>query len=119
MVAPHGGHRARSGRETVKRLGTASVLCLLLAAGAAGGEDPAVERGRRVYQAQRCRVCHAIGGAGNPRSPLDGVGARLSADDIRRWIVAPEAMQPGVRKRAYELPPDDLEALVAYLVSLR
>jgi mono/diheme cytochrome c family protein len=78
-------------------------------------ESAAVARGRTVYVEQRCRMCHAIDGQGNARSPLDGVGGRLTDDEIRRWIVAPQEMQPGVAKRGYQLSPEDLEALVAYL----
>jgi mono/diheme cytochrome c family protein len=76
-----------------------------------------VDRGRAVYEAQRCRMCHSLGGDGNVRSPLDGVGMRLSDDEIRRWIVAPQEMRPGVAKGGYRLSDDDLDALVAFLKS--
>lgn len=75
----------------------------------------AVARGRAVYVEQRCRVCHSIEGEGNPRSPLDGVGARLTEQEIRLWIVAPQEMDPAVAKRGYKLSEEDLSALVAYL----
>jgi len=78
---------------------------------------PAVIRGRSVYAAQRCRACHVLEGEGNPSSPLDGVGARLTEREIRLWIVAPQEMNPEVRKRAYDLPEEDLDALVAYLMA--
>jgi hypothetical protein len=56
---------------------------------------------------------------GSRRYPLDGVGSKLSADDIRTWIVAPREMNPKVSKRAFDsLSPPDLEALVAYVSSL-
>ena len=42
--------------------------------------------------AQKCSVCHAVAGKGNKANPLDGVGAKLSAADIRAWIVDPVAM---------------------------
>lgn len=82
--------------------------------------DTLVARGKEVYRQQRCRVCHSIAGDGNRRWPLDGVGSRLDQDAIRKWIVAPQEMQPGIRKRAYDrLPPADLDALVAYLMTLK
>lgn len=68
---------------------------------------------------QRCRMCHAIEGEGNIRSPLDGVGDRLSEEDIRLWIVAPQEMNPAVAKRGYHLSEEDLDALVAYLMASR
>lgn len=82
--------------------------------------DPAkIERGMKVFAAERCSTCHAIGNVGNRRYPLDGVGSRLSREAIETWIVAPQKMNPRVRKRAYELTPEDLDGLVTYLLSLR
>lgn len=48
------------------------------------------------------------------------MGGRLDAKALRTWIVAPKAMDPKVRKPAYdELPDADPDALLAYLASLR
>lgn len=93
----------------------------LLVNGAATPLDAArLDRGRQVYREQRCASCHSLAGAGNRRHPLDGVGGRLSPETIRRWIVDPQSLDPQVRKPDYgDLPADDLEALVAYLVSRR
>lgn len=100
------------------------ILGVLLTAWTAGGaraaEETVLERGARVYGELRCRACHAIGGEGNKRHPLDGVGARLDARALRTWVVAPKEMNPKVRKPAHSTLPDaDLEALIAYLASLR
>lgn len=99
---------------------------LVVLSAACGGEafaqslEPRMARGAEVYRAQKCQVCHSIAGVGSKRYPLDGVGTRLTEEDIRRWIVAPREMKPTVSKRAYDkLPKDDLDALVAYLKSLR
>jgi len=76
--------------------------------------------GKKVYQDQRCQTCHSIDNVGNRRYPLDGVGAKLSQEDIRKWIVEPKSMDPKVRKRSYDkLAAADLEALIAYLMSLK
>jgi len=93
----------------------------------AGAVDLAtVERGRAIYGALTCAACHAIAGRGNPRNPLDGVGARLSPERIRHLTIgAPEVAAelprgPLAAKQVYaQLPAADLDALVAYLVSLR
>lgn len=78
-----------------------------------------VERGKVVYRDQKCASCHLIGGVGNKRSVLDGVGSRLKPEDVRQWIVAPRKMKATVRKPDYsKLPPADIEALVAYLMTL-
>jgi mono/diheme cytochrome c family protein len=51
-----------------------------------------VELGMKVYADQKCSICHSIAGKGNPKGPLDDVGSRLSADEIRQWIVTPADM---------------------------
>jgi mono/diheme cytochrome c family protein len=93
----------------------------------AGAQDAAlVEKGEEVYNAQKCAVCHSIGGKGSKANPLDGVGAKLSADDIRAWITDPVAMtkktnsqkKPAMPKNA-KLTPADVDALVAYMQSLK
>lgn len=83
--------------------------------------DPAkIERGVKVYAAQRCASCHSIDGQGNRRYPLDGVGNRLDRETIRTWIVEPQKINPNVRKRGFtQLSVEDLDALVTYVLSLR
>ena len=58
------------------------------------------------------------------KGPLDGVGSKLTADEIRAWIVTPAEMTKktnATRKppmRAYaSLPKEDLDALVAFMAS--
>ena len=57
---------------------------------ATAGQD--AKRGEEVYTAQKCQGCHNIGGKGYKANTLDGVGKKLSADEIRAWIVTPKAM---------------------------
>lgn len=84
------------------------------------------DRGRALFDEQGCARCHAIAGRGNPRSPLDGVGARRAADDIRSRIVAAPSVRQEMsasviraKERFLDLAPSDLDALTEYLVSLR
>jgi hypothetical protein len=71
-------------------------------------------------------MCHSIAGKGNPKGPLNDVGARLSATDIREWLVDPDAMRKKhnaerrpLMKSYSTLPKEDLDALVAYMQSLK
>jgi mono/diheme cytochrome c family protein len=108
---------------------TAMALGVGLAAplSAAGQDDKLVKRGQEVYAAQKCSVCHAIAGKGNKQNPLDGVGKKLSADEIRGWIVNPTEMtaktkstkKPPMPAKYGKLPKEDLDALVAYMQSLK
>jgi len=105
---------------TIRHGALAVAIVLVAAALAVAAEETQIERGQRVYAEQRCAACHAIAGKGNRRYPLDGVGAKLDASALRTWIVAPTKMKPKVKKPSYDaLPAADLDALVAYLESLR
>jgi mono/diheme cytochrome c family protein len=85
-----------------------------------------IERGRAVYLREGCATCHSIEGAGNPRYPLDGAGSHWEPDELEAWItgtgMAGEFLSPAVvrRKQGYRsLPEAELQAMVAYLSSLK
>lgn len=110
----------------MKRVVWSSVLTVMFAfAAATAWAQTPVERGQEVYAEQKCSMCHSIGGAGNKKGPIDGVGTKLSADELRMWIThAPDmtAKAKAERKPAMKayphLPTADLDALVAYMLSL-
>jgi mono/diheme cytochrome c family protein len=91
----------------------------------ASAQASAVERGQKVYAAQKCNICHSVAGVGNKRGALDEVGSRLSADEIRQWIVDAPAMTAKAKAerkppmKSYTLTKEDLDGLVAYLQSLK
>lgn len=104
------------------------VAAAIFAAGvgsAAAQAAPApAAKGAAVYAAQKCSMCHSLDGKGQAKGPLDGVGTKLTAEEIRLWIVDPVDMTKktsATRKpamRAYpNLPKADLDALVAFMVS--
>lgn len=92
-----------------------------------GDLDPGlVERGREVWAETSCSRCHAIAGRGNPRSPLDAIGARRSRSSIRAWATAAPSVQGGLSRSVVRskqeiagMPAEDLDALAEYLASLR
>ena len=106
----------------------ALVICgsIAIANTAAAQDAGVIKKGQEVFAAQKCAVCHSIGGKGSKTNPLDGVGAKLSADDIRAWITDPAGMtkktnsqkKPPMPKNA-KLMPADVDALVAYMQSLK
>jgi mono/diheme cytochrome c family protein len=103
-----------------------TVGALFLGRAAYAQDKAVIEKGMKVYGEQKCAMCHSIAGKGQVKGPLDGVGSKLTADEIRQWIVNPKEMTAktkATRKpdmRAYpSLPKDDLDALVAYMLSLK
>jgi mono/diheme cytochrome c family protein len=115
---------------TLLTKGTLTIAAMTLSAAmiptiAAAGQD--AKRGEEVYTAQKCQGCHNIGGKGFKANTLDGVGKKLSAADIRAWIVTPKDMatktkatgKPPMPDRYSKLPAADIDALVAYMQSLK
>jgi mono/diheme cytochrome c family protein len=113
--------------RTLVTKGCLFVFALISSAGIATAQDAAVKRGQEVYTAQKCSVCHAIAGKGGKANPLDGVGAKLSAADTKQWILDPAGMskkanstkKPPMPAKYGKLPAADVDALVAYMQSLK
>jgi cytochrome c oxidase subunit 2 len=93
--------------------------------------DGAVEKGREIFVSTGCINCHAVRGTvANGRFGPDlthlmsrdtiaaGIAAN-GAENLRKWIRNPDSMKEGSLMPAMKLNDDDLDALVAYLVTLR
>ena len=108
-------------------IGFMSAMALAVFAAPAAAQDAKIEKGAKVYADQKCSMCHSIAGKGNAKGSLDDVGTKLKAEDIRQWIVDPVAMtakhkaerKPAMPAKYASLPKEDLDALVAYLGSLK
>jgi mono/diheme cytochrome c family protein len=107
-------------------LRAAIYVVLLIGAGAASAAaQDAKTQGEKVFADQKCALCHSVGGKGNAKGPLDEVGGKLSADDIRAWITDAKGMTAktkATRKpemKVYTLPKEDVDALVAYLSAMK
>jgi mono/diheme cytochrome c family protein len=85
----------------------------------------AKDQAEKLFVDQKCTLCHSIGGKGNVKGPLDGIGSKLSADDIRAWLTDAKAMTAktkAARKpemKAYTLPKEDVDELVVYLSAMK
>jgi mono/diheme cytochrome c family protein len=85
-----------------------------------------VETGQQVFAAQKCSLCHSVAGKGNAKGPLDGVAKKYKPAELREWIVNAKVMAEkhnATRKPPMKdfssLPPTDVDALVAYLQTLK
>jgi cytochrome c oxidase subunit II len=90
-------------------------------------------RGAEVFVDAGCGHCHAIGDiveeppTGFPGPDLTHFGSRQTLgsgiiennpENLAIWVTNPHLMKPGVRMPVTDIEPDDLEALVAFLLSL-
>jgi mono/diheme cytochrome c family protein len=103
----------------------AGVVVGVALAATAGAQDAKVAQGEKLFVDQKCTLCHSVGDKGNKKGPLDGVASKLKADEIREWIVDAKGMTAKTKPtrkpdmKAYTLPKDDVDALVAYLSTLK
>ncbi len=112
----------------MRRVLVVGVATLFVMGGWVLAQDPRqIEAGRKIYESKGCAKCHMIGGRGNRMLPLDGVGAKLSEEDITRWLTKTEQMEDALPKapaikmstRKYDFNDADLAAIVAFLKSLK
>jgi mono/diheme cytochrome c family protein len=107
------------------------IVCVIgvmaaLAAPAFAQDQAKIDQGIKVYADRKCSVCHSIAGKGNAKGPLDEVGSKLTADELRAWMVTPKEMTAKTkaeRKPVMLAYPDitkaDVDAVVAYMQSLK
>jgi mono/diheme cytochrome c family protein len=102
---------------------TAVALVITCCMAAFAAPQAIVKKGEEVYGKQNCKNCHSIAGIpANKKSPLDGVGARLTEELIKKWIRTPKEMNAKVAMPAYgadKISDGDLANMVAYLLTLK
>jgi len=107
------------------RICVTTLIAVALCGAAVRAQDAKVTQGQQVYADQKCGLCHSVGDKGNKKGPLDGVGSRLSAAEIREWMTDAKGMTAKTKStrkpdmKTYSLPKDDLDALVVYIQSLK
>jgi cytochrome c oxidase subunit 2 len=89
------------------------------------------QRGREVFLASSCALCHAIGGtaaAGQNGPDLTHIASRLTIaagtlqntrDNLAKWIADPHSVKPGNRMPHARLSSEETDAIAAYLGSLQ
>lgn len=94
-------------------------------AGGAGEDQPEAVA---ILEARTCLACHSLEGASPLGPSFEGIGERLSADEIRRAILDPGAeASPGYEDLLGSMPPnfedlmsaEELDTVIEYLASLR
>ena len=114
----------------VVTLGLTMTLALAGALSARAGEQakPAQKstvkgdaiKGRDTFVAQRCSLCHMIEGSGGVLGPdLTAVGTRRNAAWLYEYLPKPQAAKPENKMPPVAVKGQDLDDLVAYLLSLK
>jgi cytochrome c oxidase subunit 2 len=93
--------------------------------------DDAVAAGRRIFESTACVNCHAVSGTianGHfgpdlthlmSRDTIASGAASNTAENLRAWIQEPDVIKPGSLMPPMQLNTKDMDALTAYLLTLR
>lgn len=97
-----------------------SVLLLPVSCAQAQDGRALVGQGRMVFRDQGCYGCHTAEKMGTPIGPdLSRIGAKRSLTDLTRWLRDPSTHRPTAHMPKLQLTEGEIEALAAYLGSLR
>lgn len=110
---------------TIARLALLATTFVLpgFATGVSASDAALVARGKAVFEGAKpaCKVCHNAN-----KNALDNYGAKGSAAEVKAWLRTPKEMLDKTGKKGPKptFGPDkisdtDLDALAAYLVSLK
>lgn len=88
--------------------------------------DPAlIAKGEKIYGEKKCALCHMIKGKGGTAGPaargpdLSEVGTKQDAQGLKTYLKDPKAVNPKSKMMVFKGTDEELEALVAYLASLK
>ena len=68
--------------------------------------------------------CHSAEGAGNKKLPMERLN-KMAQEDIKKWITSPAEMtaklpkKPAVPMKKQDIPPAEVDALVAFVWSVQ
>ena len=93
--------------------------------------DSLARAGLKVFLSAPCSLCHSVAGTdarGTLGPDLTHLASRrsiaagtlpMTRGHLAGWIVDPQAIKPGVKMPSNQLQPNDLQALLAYLETLK
>jgi cytochrome c oxidase subunit 2 len=93
--------------------------------------DSVLTAGRQAFLSGQCSLCHTIAGTpanGKTAPDLTHLASRRtiaagtlpnSRGNLAGWIVDPQGIKPGTKMPSNQLSPGDLQALLAYLGTLK
>ena len=76
--------------------------------------------GEKIYSAKRCAACHVIQGKGGKLGPaLSDIGSKRDAQWLKTFLKDPKAINPESKMSLFKGTDEELESLVAYLLTLK
>jgi nitric oxide reductase subunit C len=102
---------------TTRTLGALLLTCTTAALAHAGADD-----GKALYEKQ-CKVCHSVAGdkgkMADKGGPLDGVGGKRDGAWLKAYLQDPKSKIPESKMPKLKLSDQQLDDLVAFLLTLK
>lgn len=87
---------------------------------ASADEGGKAEKGKALFEAKKCAMCHAIGGKGGKMGPdLSDVGGKQTQDWLAKFLKDPKGTKPGAKMPAVKGTDEELDAIAGYLATLK
>ena len=104
-------------------LGEAGLLAaVLVTASAATFAHAGADEGKALYEKQ-CKVCHSLAGdkgkMADKGGPLDGIGAKRDAGWLKAYLQDPKSKNPDTKMPKMKLSEQQIDDLVAFLLTLK
>ncbi len=107
-------------RLLVLVIGIAILMGFAIGANRARAEGGDAEKGKEVYNAKKCGLCHTVDGSGGKKGgDLSDVGDKKDAEWLTSYMKDPKAVVPEAKMPAFKGSDEELQDLVAYLLTLK
>jgi cytochrome c oxidase subunit 2 len=95
-------------------------VLFVAAPGLAEDRSVLIEQGKKHFFKQGCFGCHTVGKVGTPIGPdLSHVGAQYGLSYLTGWLRDPASQKRTAHMPKIDLSEQEIQALAAYLSSLR
>ena len=101
-------------------IGVAIVIGSAMSGSLAQAQDGSVEKGKELFSAKKCGLCHTVDGSGGKKGgDLSDVGDKRDAEWLTKYMKDPKSLLPEAKMPAFKGSDEELQDLVAYLLSLK
>ena len=95
-------------------------ILFVVVPGLAQDHTTSIEQGKQLFFTQGCYGCHTVGKVGTPIGPdLSPVGGQYGLSYLTGWLRDPASQKRTAHMPKIDLTEEEIQALAAYLSSLR
>jgi cytochrome c2 len=101
-------------------IGTVVLMGSAMSGSLAQAQEGSVEKGKEVFSAKKCAICHKVNGVGGKMGPdLSDIGDKKDSEWLTKFLKDPKSLMPEAKMPAFKGSDQELQDLVAYLMSLK